>query len=311
MTQLDFDYCPSEQCEIAEYGELRIKAERDEYISDCPWEAWDGNVPCIAAFADRHRSDFREYDKDAGFDLLRPFASGGPISDAILRRHMSALVAIFDGFDCCNALTGARQSFSTWFHDEAKDNHARYGGSLTEYKRDALQSALDDIGNAGDKLEALASIYQTLGYPALSTSSRGYSQGDYADVLFVVTPQFAKAMGCKASHDWQRDMESASKLFDAWAWGDVYSFTIEAPISFDDDGEPDEWESLDSCGGFYGHDHEWSGLAEHAKNAADCIIASRKKQRGERVKELIRNRVPLALRAAAIAEASEYRSAWR
>lgn len=43
--------------------------------------------------------------------------------------------------------------------------------------------------------------------------------------------------------------------------GDVYGIDVERATSFDDDGEPDGWESLDqSCWGFYGE--------EYAKEAA-------------------------------------------
>lgn len=65
-----------------------------------------------------------------------------------------------------------------------------------------------------------------------------------------------------------------------------------------------EGDILDSCAGFYGDCHKKSGLAEAAKAAADCILASAKARRLEAVKVAIRNRIPLTYRPAILAEAA-------
>ena len=55
--------------------------------------------------------------------------------------------------------------------------------------------------------------------------------------------------------------------YDQYLRGDVYGYTIETKDGF-----------VDSCWGFYGDDHEKSGLLEHAHNAVDCYLAEKKKQ---------------------------------
>jgi len=55
-------------------------------------------------------------------------------------------------------------------------------------------------------------------------------------------------------------------------------------------------ETGDSCGGFLGYNHEESGLMEYAKNSIDCEINSRIKARIERLKELIKSKVPIIYR---------------
>jgi hypothetical protein len=279
IMQLSFDYNSRSGTYQASHAGLTIKAVQDS-DSGCPWLEWDGNTPCIAL----SDNSFSDYGKDAGFDLLNPFYS--PImTDSILRRHMGALAK-------------AVGWTSTVLHQEALE----YGFSnITEAKRDILADALAANFTKSDQLEALADIYQAIGFPAACMSSSGYSQGDYAELLFVATPQFIKAMGAPSIKDkayWSKDMEGARKLWSAWAWGDVYGFVIEK------DGE-----HLDSCFGFYGQDFEFSGLADAALESAENIIFCSKKRRQSRLAELIKNRVPLALRAAILADAGEYENA--
>jgi hypothetical protein len=66
---------------------------------------------------------------------------------------------------------------------------------------------------------------------------------------------------------WEKDFESTVALYGDWAWGNVYGYTIHAPV-FDDEGEIEDWTELDdSCWGFYGDDHHDSGLEEQALDA--------------------------------------------
>ena len=67
--------------------------------------------------------------------------------------------------------------------------------------------------------------------------------------------------------------------YDQYLRGDVYGYSIK------DIG--------DSCWGFYGYDHDKSGLLGYAKGAIDYYITSITKKRCVRLKELIANRVPL------------------
>jgi hypothetical protein len=65
-------------------------------------------------------------------------------------------------------------------------------------------------------------------------------------------------------------LRSDIETYDDYLTGNVYRYTIELP-----DGTED-----DSCGGYYGSDHEKSGLMEAAKNAVDCAIKHTLKTEG-------------------------------
>lgn len=52
------------------------------------------------------------------------------------------------------------------------------------------------------------------------------------------------------------------ETYDQYLTGDIYGYMVINP-----DGE-----DIDSCWGFYGHDHKASGLLEYAQNAVDCAI---------------------------------------
>ena len=66
-------------------------------------------------------------------------------------------------------------------------------------------------------------------------------------------------------------MDATIELYSAWAWGDVYG------VSEIVDEQGNELED-GSCWGFYGTDHEKTGLLEHAKSVIDCHIAHQEKE---------------------------------
>lgn len=79
-------------------------------------------------------------------------------------------------------------------------------------------------------------------------------------------------------------LKAGVETYSQYANGEVYGFVIE-----DEDGE-----HVDSCWGFYGFEY----VKQEAEAAAKAEAEHRAKQRANRLKDLIRNRVPLALRAA-------------
>lgn len=76
------------------------------------------------------------------------------------------------------------------------------------------------------------------------------------------------------------------ELYNDYLSGAVYDYSVE-----DGDGE-----SIDSCCGFYGYDHEKSGLLENAKNSIDYVIEQNKKNHFAQLKQWIKNHVPLEYR---------------
>lgn len=132
----------------------------------------------------------------------------------------------------------------------------------------------------------LYNLAQIAKIPCMLHESRGYSQGDYASVLILLTDKFFERTGCDRKNS-QSIMEGTAKLFDDWAWGDVYGFTIYERQDyvkltredfdagkFENVEDLVEWENIDSCGGFYGDDFtqmldhipDEYGLEEDVKN---------------------------------------------
>lgn len=269
---LSFDYDSARGEETATYGALTIRAVRDESPAN-PFTDWDCEPPLLVWFD----GNLTEY----GDGICEPLAA---ISDWHMARRWRDIAA---------ALDIKPETVEAEARDRAK------GERLADFRRDYFESALDDMrpsrwgGGGSDYLAALAKLWEIAGVVALDSCSQGYSQGDYADVLAVALPAWAEKVGApRDTH--KRQLESAVKLYGAWAWGDVYGYVIESP-----DGE-----TLDSCWGYYGTDHDESGLAEAAESAAAAIYADARKRKGERLKELIRNRVPVAMRPALLAEAA-------
>jgi hypothetical protein len=280
MSQLSFDYDASRDSYVAEYRGLTVIAERDLHASN-PFTDWDCEPPTLVITGNRN-SCIEDYSSEG---LESPLAL---ISDGKLRlsRYWQA---------CAKALDLCPAAFRSDCEQEARD----YQCSVVTVMREKLEEALSDArpsyysGNASDYLSALESLWTLAGVPAHHWSSQGYSQGDYAQGLSVATPAWVKKVGAPADTH-MRQLKNAGRLWGAWAWGDVYAFVIESP----------EGEALDSCAGFYGDDFTESGLAQEAKAAADCILASSHKRRLAELKTLIRNRVPLAYRPALLSDAA-------
>lgn len=119
---------------------------------------------------------------------------------------------------------------------------------------DALEDELlwnDDNLNL---IEALARIARV---PYSRHDSRGYSQGDYADVLIILTPEWFKKTWANPK-DAKEILDGTKKLFNAWAWWDVYGFTLieHKPLYTEDNvlSIVTDDEVLESCWGFYGED---------------------------------------------------------
>ncbi len=253
--------------QTATYRGFEIRAERDDGPEN-PFEAWDTEPPTLVYSG---RDDVSDYSNGVVDD---PFAA---MTDSHISRNWRLIARAL------GVLTD---------HDgEARENLKDSGGAaMGAIRRDLFSAALDDIkpsrygGSSSDYLDALATLWRIAGCEAANWSSRGYSQGHYADGLSVATPQWATLVGApKSSHKAQ--CEYAGKLWGFWAWGDCYGYVIDG-----DDG--------DSCWGYYGDDHAESGLEEAAMRAVDGIIAGRQRRRAAKAKEIVRARVPLALRPA-------------
>ncbi len=117
-------------------------------------------------------------------------------------------------------------------------------------------------------LEVAKSILNWGGITAVYEQSTGHCQGDVALCLAIATPEWLKLTGVTPENA-KEQLEQAIKLYGDWAWGNVYGYTLE-----DENGEEVEG----SCWGFYGWDHEKSGLLESAREAIECHLAEQAKE---------------------------------
>lgn len=269
MEKLSFDYDAKLNCQVAYVDGFRVRAEQDECARD-PWKDIDGLAP-LMVYYDRRVPDYG--------DIPDPIAA---MSDSFINRKWRELCKIFDMPE-----------------SEARDLKRAYGYSSTiaEVKRDLLDEWLgQESGQALIKLKA--ELFELMGWPVYRTTSRGYSQGDWAELIAVYTPDHAKICGtnfplsAKAKAAACEDLKGAAELWGYWAWGDVYTAVIDQMT-----GSEVTSEYIESCGGFYGDDYTASGLAEYAESEIAAIRATRLKARAAKLKDLIRARVPVAIRA--------------
>lgn len=119
---------------------------------------------------------------------------------------------------------------------------------------------------------------------------------------------------CKPAVTWaRRCIDAEVETYDSYLRGDVYGYIVEIAMEWEDESynprtgrrypEPSEWEEIPdgSCWGYYGEAAE-SGLAEQAAAAIEYDARQRRTNRNTRLASLIRNRVPLHLRSAALQE---------
>lgn len=253
--KLDWNYDNALECEVAYINtDLRIKAEHDDSPSN-PFKDWDGHWPMLT-YSDR---DLTVYDKVSGAAPDRPFSRFTP---ALVVFCQKQLAEIFDA-DPNSALDV----------DVQRKWHTN-GKMLESFFADSLDGGYYE----SQKLAVYEQLYDLLGIPCYRSTSRGYSQGDWAEVLVVATPEARKEFGWADDREvTEAEMESQVDLYTAWAWGDVYGYVVEEAVRLPDadaDDDP-EWEEISdgSCWGYYGADHTKSGLEESGLEAANYHLS--------------------------------------
>lgn len=131
-----------------------------------PWKDWEGNVPLIVEGG----RNFCSHDYGDVEEAI--WSALGKLDTADLER----IAALLDGGADLIA--------------EAKEYDEDLG--------DAIHNHVNNV-TVVDRLDQLAAICSGLGWPALSTGSSGYSQGDYVDLLAVWTPEFGRTGRCGGS----------------------------------------------------------------------------------------------------------------
>lgn len=222
----------------------------DFHIDDSPVNWWiegDCQIPCLGPNTDH----------TGGYDIECPLDD---MSDSWITRNRHAIRCEL-GLDYDDA------AFDRMCLQESRD----YGIPVADYRRDLFNDAVLEM-HKPDRFDALAALWTLRGVPALSTSSQGYSQGDYTDLLFVAHPDWAEKVGADLkAKNWSDRLIAACDEWGAWCWGGVIGYVV------DPDGE------CESCWGFYpskGSDYfplsvVHSYCVSEAKSAADRIADER------------------------------------
>jgi hypothetical protein len=155
------------------------------------------------------------------------------------------------------------------------------------------------VEDQGDKVFLIKKLY-LYDHSGITISTGRFScPWDSGQVGFVwITDKVAKREGphkkrTKKLEEWaDRTLEGEVETYDQYLRGTVLAFRV-FELSVDDDGEEIEGSEIDSCWGFYG-DEKY--VISEARSSIDAEIRHRLMQRIERIKEMIRNRVPLFVR---------------
>jgi len=208
--------------------ERKLKLSIFHDVDACnPFEEFDGNAPLM--FDSYAHSNEQDYSKGSIHEYVKEQATRGKIL-----RHQKELERIL----------------------ELDFKMMRQNEFTTE---DLINETLYEIGRAN--VEELAVTCELLKVKYLNYTSRGYSQGDSANVLIVLTDEFFNETGCK-KRDSKKIIDGAKELFNAWAWGDVYGFSV-IEVTTCKCCNNDEENVIDSCGGFYGDNFEENGMLEY------------------------------------------------
>lgn len=119
---------------------------------------------------------------------------------------------------------------------------------------------MDEIRDS-NSYDSVLDMYETLatlaGVPFHRFESRWYSQGDYSEWIFILTPEYVNLTGVNVDNA-EEIFKETKKLYDAWAWWDVYQFTLtEHHPLYREDGtlsEQTEEKIIDSCGCIFWYD---------------------------------------------------------
>jgi hypothetical protein len=219
---------------------FRIRISRDENAS-CPFEDWDCE-PDLMYESGRYR-DRKDYSNGNIVEFIKQFPSNNQII-----KHQKQLCEILDidhEYLCERELT-----------KDEKADEIRW-----EISKDC-------------RIDQLAQLCELFKISHHNYTSTGYSQGDWANVLIVLTDEFYERTGCDRRNA-KSILDGTEKLFDAWAWGDVYHYEVEKATEmvkltredfnngkFEECEDELEWSTYESCSGFYGEDIQ--SIVEHS-----------------------------------------------
>lgn len=243
---------------------------------DCPsnpFEDWDCNPP-MAVYYDRgithpgHRAKHEPVTLRDLFDLIPAEAMGDE------RKRLQFIRAA--------GISESKLAEAIEYRNPAELELETNPEEWHETIRELLPEAPGYYGSVSEYFDAMEAAAGLAGIACHRATSRGYSQSDWAEVFIAATPAWIKETGI-APENIAAALEGSFDTYTAWAWGDCYGVSeILRPNGEEvEDG---------SCWGFYGREHEESGLMEHCTSMVDYDRKQRAKAATERRAYLRRER---------------------
>ncbi len=231
-----------------------VKIEYDQ-CAENPFECWDCEPPLLAYY-DSGRHGFKAYNSAPSTwrEIL------GLLPDSIFQRknRVAFLRRFLPSISSCEYVQALRGNDGSDFE------------TFVQLFGDAYEEKPHGWRDAKEWLKTAAAILEYGGIPCHFTQSNGYSQGDSTLLLAIGLPSWVEKVGAPADSV-QSQLESACELHGQWQWGDVYG--VAEILDSNGDEIPHG-----SCWGFYGSNHEKSGLLDHAQNAIECHERAQEKE---------------------------------
>lgn len=268
MAKLNWTYDDASGEQIATVrDDIRIRAVVDSDARN-PFTDGDMNWPIVVRSGKRYSRGFTSYSKgEESRNFEEPFAC---FNDALLLHWQHNIAREFN--------STIRDLIECYGNSDDELPEGKLACRDASVLRSVLVRAWDDWSDS-DKFDLAVKLYAMCDIVAVSTTVTGYSQGDWAEVLVIALPGEIERFGCTEPPTVEQ-LEATADLYGWWTWGDVYGYIVERwvpaadaePEDFDPDFDEGEWVELDdgSCWGFYGPDHDKSGLEE---SALECVPA--------------------------------------
>ena len=233
-----------------------------EHDPENPWEAWDSQPPMVSVCGRNFHNAYGDAETPETSRLT---------AEQVINNHDAVDGALAPFFECMEA-DDPRSVLELIFGNKIPDQYHPNADPL-EIIRDEVNEYLS--GSMGtEMLDRLEEVWNWLGVQTWNTEVYGYSQGDWCKVLMVATPEWLEKSGLKDASEEviEGQLVSASKLYGHYMFGDTYWCEI-VRVERDEDGEVVGEEFVESCGGYYGPDHEASGLADYAREVLDSMAS--------------------------------------
>ena len=234
-----------------------------ENDAENPWEAWDNQPPMVSVCGRNHTQDYGHADTPE-IDKLT--------AAQVINNHDAIDGALTPFFECMGQPDGPRSVLEMIYGNIVPSDQYHPNADPLDIIKGELEYNYISGSMDTEMLDRLEEVWNWLGVQTWNTDVHGYSQGDWCKVLLVATPEWLEKSGLKDASEEviEGQLVSASKLYGHYMFGDTYWCEVQRLIR-DEDDEVIDSEMVESCGGFYGPDHETSGLADYAREVLDGL----------------------------------------